>query len=204
MNRYCEETIKRIMKENDGFLRRANAQESGISASMFTRYVLSNGLERVSRGVYVSADSTIDDMFVLQKRYPKIIFSGISALYLLRLTDKIPCSIEFTVPKGYRVRKESIKVPFVCHIENRRDVFQTGNINVQTMFGNEVSCFGMEKQIVEMIRKRRDYDSETFIKGIKAFLGKENADMSFLFEYARMRNAENKVFDILEIMKYEN
>ncbi len=204
MNQNREGTIIKIMKEHNGFLQRSKAEENGISPSMFSRYVLSNGLEKVSPGVYASVDSVVDDMFILQKRYPKIIFSGMSALYLLRLTDKIPNNIEFTVPKGYRVRKESIKMPFVCHIENRQDVFQIGNVNVQTLFGNEVSCFGMEKQIVEMIRKRRDYDSETFIKGIKTFLCKKNTDMAFLFEYARMRNIENKVFAILEIMNYEN
>lgn len=58
--------------------------------------------------------------------------------------------------------------------------------------------------IVEIIRKRSDYDSETFIKIIKSFLKRKDKDINFLFESARLRKIEKKVFEILEIADYSN
>lgn len=49
-----------------------------------------------------------------------------------------------------------------------------------------------------------EYESELFLKAVKTFLKNKNKDMDFLFEYARMRKIEEKVYHILEIMNYEN
>ena len=71
------------------------------------------------------------------------------------------------------------------------------------MFDNNVCCFSKEKMIIEMIRKRDEYDSELFLKAVKTFLRKNDNDMDFLFEYAKLRNIEEKVYQVLEIMDYE-
>lgn len=196
--------IEKYIQENDGIFTRSDALKIGISSSSFAKYIHENEMLKVSAGIYAPYTSTIDEFSLLQKRYPKIIYSGMSALYLHRLTDKIIEDIEFTVPKGYRIRKETINQPFVFHIENNLNLFEIGNTYIQTMFGNKVLCYGAEKQIVEMIRKRNNYDSETFIKAIKTFLRRQDKNMTFLFEYAAMRKVENKVFETLELLNYEN
>lgn len=106
-------------------------------------------------------DDAVDDLFQLQKRYQRIVYSG--------LTDRIMNFIEFTLPKRYRVRKESVNPNAVCHIENNVELFNLGNVGARTMFGNEVICYSREKMIVEMIRKRDDYYSELFLKAVKTF-----------------------------------
>ncbi len=202
MAQSSEAILNKIIKENDGLLIREEAYKNGINSTSFSRYLHKNGLKKISSGIYGSDSSTVDELYILQRRYPKIVFSGMSALYLLELTDKIPESIEFTVPKGYRIRKETIQTPIDFHIENNVGLYEIGNTKAQTMFGNEVSCFGVEKQIIEMIRKRKDYDAETFIKAIKTFLARKNKDMGFLLEYAKKRKIEDKVFELLEILTY--
>lgn len=54
--------------------------------------------------------------------------------------------------------------------------------------------------IVEIIRKWFYYGGETFIKIIKSFLKRKDKDINFLFESARLRKIEKKVFEILEIV----
>ena len=54
--------------------------------------------------------------------------------------------------------------------------------------------------IVEIIRKQSYYGGETFIKIIKNFLKRKDKDINFLFESARLRKIEKKVFEILEIV----
>lgn len=197
------ETLERMIETGDGSISRKDAIANGIPPATFARYVSSKNLVRMSRGVYAK-DGAIDDLFQLQKRYPRIVYSGITALYLLGLTDRIPDSIEFTIPKGCRVRKDSIGPNAICHIENDVELFNMGNIISKTMFGNSVTCFSKEKMVVEMIRKRDDYDSELFLKAVRTFLKGRGKDMDFLFRYARMRKIEEKVYRILEAMDYED
>jgi hypothetical protein len=195
--------LARMMEAGDGSVSRKDAIANGVPPATFARYVSSNHLVKIRRGVYAK-DGAVDDLFQLQRRYPRIVYSGITSLYLLGLTDRIPESINFTIPKGYRVRKGSIEPNVSCHIENDIELFRMGNVNAETMFGNSVTCFSKEKMVVELIRKRDDYDSELFLKAMRAFLKGKEKDMDFLFKYARMRKVEEKVYWVLETMDYEN
>ena len=102
------------------------------------------------------------------------------------------------------MRKESIAPYAVCHIENNAELFAWGNVGAETMFGNTVTCFSKEKMIVGRIRKRKDYDSELFLKAVKTFLKGKDKDMDFLFPYAKKRKIEEKVYPMLEAMDYED
>ena len=193
-----------MMETGDGSISRKDALANGVPPATFARYVRLNQLAKIRRGVYAKTGGTVDDLYQFQRRYPKIVYSGITALYLLGLTDRIPDLMEFTVVKGYRVRKESVGSQAICHIENNAELFGMGNVNSKTIFGNIVTCFSKEKMVVEMIRKRDEYDSELFLKALKTFLKGTDKEMDFLFEYARMRKIEEKVYRILEAMDYEN
>ena len=197
------ETLEKMMETGDGSISRKDAIANGVPPAAFARYVSSKKLVRIRRGVYAK-NGAVDDLFQLQSRYPKIVYSGTTALYLLGLTDRIPDSIEFTIPKGCRLRKESIGPNVICHIENNVELFDLGNVSAETMFGNSVTCFSKEKMVVEMIRKRDDYDSELFLKAVKTFLKGKDKDMELLVKYARMRKMEEKVYRILEAMDYED
>ena len=196
--------LDKLMETGDGSISRKEALANGVPPATFTRHVRLNQLVKIRRGVYAKTEGAIDDLYQFQRRYPKIVYSGITALYLLGLTDRIPDVMEFTVVKGYRVRKESVGSQAICHIENNAELFGMGNVNSKTIFGNIVTCFSKEKMVVEMIRKRDEYDSELFLKALKTFLKGTDKHMDFLFEYARMRKIEEKVYRILEAMDYEN
>ena len=195
--------LDKLMETGDGSISRKDALANGVPPASFARYVRFHHLFRISQGVYAK-EGAVDELFQWQRRYPRIVYSGITALYLLGLTDRIPDSIDFTMPKGCRVRKESLGPRAVCHIENNVELFAWGNVSAETTFGNTVTCFSKEKMIVEMIRERNDYDSELFLKAVKTFLKGKDKDMDFLFQYARMRKIEEKVYQVLEAIDYEN
>lgn len=196
--------LDKLMEIGDGSISRKDALANDVPPATFTRYVRLNQLVKIRRGVYAKTEGAVDDLYQFQRRYPKIVYSGITALYLLGLTDRIPDLMEFTVVKGYRVRKESVGSQAICHIENNAELFGMGNVNSKTIFGNTVTCFSKEKMVVEMIQKRDEYDSELFLKALKTFLKGTDKHMDFLFEYARMRKIEEKAYRILEVMDYEN
>lgn len=72
-------------------------------------------LNRIDRGIDLSDNGVYDDHFILQAKYPKIIFSYETALSLLNLTDKIPEIIEVIVNHHYKFndKPSNINVNFV-------------------------------------------------------------------------------------------
>ena len=108
--------LERVMETGDGSISRKDALANGVPPATFARYVRSHHLFRISQGVYAK-EGAVDELFQWQRRYPRMVYSGITALYLLGLTDRTPASIDFTMPKGCRVRKESIAPYAVCHIK---------------------------------------------------------------------------------------
>lgn len=51
------------------------------------KFVKEGKLEKVNRGVYISAGTIEDEMYYMQYKYPKIIYSHETALFLHGLTD---------------------------------------------------------------------------------------------------------------------
>lgn len=196
--------LKNIMASGDGTISRKEALRNNVPPATFARFVHTNNLVKLGQGIYAKPECTFDELFLLQRKYPRIVFSGITALSLLGLTDRLYEKIEFTIDKKYRVRKESIGGNTICHIENNTELFNYANTNVKTQFGNTVKCFSKEKIIVEMIRKRDDYDSELFLKALKTFFHKKDKNMDLLLMYARKRKIEEKVYRVLELLDYEN
>ena len=71
-----------------------------FSKTYLSKYVKENGYERVAHGIYAAPDIWPDELYLLQKMNPKIIFSGETALYIHGLTDREYSRIEVTVPSG--------------------------------------------------------------------------------------------------------
>lgn len=64
-------------------------------------------------------------------------YFGITALSILGLTDRISESIEFTIPKGSRVRKENVGYNAICLIENNIKLFELAKL-IPICEGSEV------------------------------------------------------------------
>lgn len=75
--------IERIFKEKN-YITRKDIDSYNIPSWFLTDFVRKNGLIKIAPGIYAGADFIIDDYFLLQKRYPKYVFSGISSLYRKR------------------------------------------------------------------------------------------------------------------------
>lgn len=193
-----------ILIKNDGIITRNDIKKFSISSSYFSKFIKENNLLKIKEGEYVTEDFVIDDYYLLQKRYPKAIYSGYSALYLNKLIDRIPDYLEVTMLKGNNIRKDSFNFEIKIHIENNDEIFNIGNCYIKDDFGNDILTFSKEKIIVEMIRKKDSYDSEIYIKTLKNYLSSKDKNLEFLFKYARERKIENKVYDIMELLAYEN
>lgn len=199
MKKY-EEKMNEILVHNNGIISRKEVIEKGIASNYFTKFIKEKKLTKINKSEYIDESYFKDNHFLLQRRFPKVVFSGYSALYFHKLIDFIPGNIEITIPKNYRIKKEFLNLDVKIHIENNEEVFNLGNVYIINEYGNELFMYSKEKVIVEMIRKKEKYDENCYIKALKNFLNSKDKDFELLFKYARVRNIEKKVYEIFELL----
>lgn len=190
--------IEQIFKNNDGFITRENVDNANIPSWFLSDFVKKNNLNKIAPGFYADDSYIADEYFILQRRYPKYIFSGISALYLLGLTNRIPTDIEVVAPQGYNPTRKRIDSLTIHRLSNI-DIYKLGVKETKTIFGNIVRTYDEERTICDLIKNRNKYDSELFIKAIRSYLKKIN-NQSKLFKYAKILGVENKVFEVMEVV----
>src|ERR1700690_3072035 len=87
-----------LLNKQNGILFTSDLAKYGIPRTYLSILEKSGEIQRVSRGVYSSAGSIVDEMLSLQMRYKNVIFSHETALYLWDLTDRTPLYYSVTVP----------------------------------------------------------------------------------------------------------
>lgn len=196
------EAIKKILERNHGLITRKEIDEENIPSWFLTDFVKRIGLSKIAPGLYASDDYAADEYLILQRRYPKYVFSGMSALYLHHLTDKIPEDICISCPQGYHPSRKIIPNLVIAQISNQ-NLYLLGIADVETMFGNKVRAYDRERTICDLIKHRDKYDGETFVKAVRAYAN-DSPDQRKLFRYAKEMKIEKKVFEIMEIIANED
>ena len=190
--------LEMIFKTNDGYITREDVDNANIPSWFLSDFVKKNNLNKIAPGFYADDSYIVDNYYILQRRYPKYIFAGLSALYLLGLTDKIPTDIEVSAPQNYHPSRKKID-SLIVHKLSNANVYELGMKEVKTMFGNIVRTYDEERTICDVIKRRDKYDGETFIKAIKFYVRAIN-NQSKLFKYARELGIEKKVYEVMEVV----
>lgn len=190
------ELIEKLDK--DGYLFTADVVNAGISKTWLAQYVRDKGYERVAQGIYISPDVWPDDLFIINRAYPNIIFSGETALYLHLLVDREYSNITVSVPasfSGQRLRERGI----IIHRE-RDALHGLGKTQVVTNYGHLVNVYSMERSICDMVKYRKNYDVQTYQTALKEFFRNGNVDYSKLLEYATALNVKHDIKKYMEVM----
>ena len=154
--------------------------------------------ERASHGIYCSSEVWKDDMYLLQLRCPKIIFSHDTALFLLDMTDQEPLHYTITVKSGYNathLREEGIKVYSI-----KKEIFELGTIKVKTPFGNEVLIYNPERTVCDMIRSRSQIEIQVFQDAMKRYIKRKDKNLHLLMEYAKKLRVNHLLSKYLEVL----
>lgn len=141
-----KDILMRLSEKNNGYLFTAEVLQNGISKTYLAKFVKENEYERVAYGIYSAPDIWPDELFILQKTNPRIIFSGETALYIHGLTDREYSKIEVTVPQGYNavhLRKKNI-----CVRSMRDKLYELGKSMAESIYGNPIIVYDKERTIV--------------------------------------------------------
>lgn len=194
---YIDE-LEKIIKKNHGTILTSELKQFGIPRTYLKKLVSEGKLERVQRGVYVDLDSIEDEMFYMQKKYPELVYSHETALYLHGLTDRTPFEYTATVSSGYKV-VENISSRFKIYYV-KKELHKLGVEKKATIFGNTIETYDVERTICDIVRSRSRIDLQIFNDAIKRYTKLKSADFTLLGEYAKKLNVSKIVTNYMEVL----
>lgn len=168
--------------------------ENNIPTTYLTRLVNKGTIERVSRGVYIDVNYLEDEFYVISLKYPKLIFSRRTALYLNNMSNRSIDKIEANSTRNYF--NENIKNIKIYRVN--KEIYETGITDVITPFGNIVKTYNMERCICDLYLLD-EYDIEQRKYAIDYYLTKK-VNLERLYKYANKFGIYDKMLGIFEVL----
>ena len=194
---YAEQILK-IAYENNGIVTSAKVTNTGINRQYLKILVNKGLLERSGRGVYIIPANFDDEMFNLQARFKRGIFSHETALFLLDLTDRTPNKYSMTFPLEYNtsiLKSENIK-----YYRVKEDLYELGVITKKSPGGNEVRLYSVERTLCDILKGRSRIDIQIVTEAFKRYAKLDNKDIPLISRYAKLLRIEKKLRSYLEVL----
>ena len=100
-----EKLKEMIDRSKNGIITTKDITRIGIHRENLRPLVRDSFLIPYCRGVYIKKDTWEDDLFLLQQKYKKGIYSYETALYLLNFSNSAPIQYSMTFQKGFLTAK---------------------------------------------------------------------------------------------------
>ena len=190
--------IEKLIEQNKGILFTSDLVKLNIPRIYLSKLVDDGKLERVNRGVYIASGEIDDEMYYMQVKYPKLIYSHETALYMHGLSDRTPFEYSATVPSSYKVVKNISKNNKIYYIKT--ELHPLGIMAKKTSFGNDVNLYNVERTICDIVRSRNKIDIQIFNDALKRYSKLKTADLILLGEYAKKFNVEKVLKRYMEVL----
>lgn len=192
------EKLEKLIQKQHGTVLSSDLDLYEIPRTYLQMMVADGKLERVDRGIYVSTDAIEDEMYSMQTKYPKLIYSHETALYLHGLSDRTPFEYSASVPSGYKVvgsMAERFKIYYI-----KKELHELGLETMKSSHGNPIRAYDVERTVCDLIRSRSRIDVQILNDALKRFVQLKSADHSILLEYARKLKVESVLKSYLEVL----
>lgn len=196
------------MKETDMIIEMAEKNNGTVTAAMVTeagfsranlKYLTDNGkLERTGRGVYVLPHIFEDEIYAMQCRFKRGVFSCETALFLWDLTDRTPNRYSMTFPHSYNpssAKTQNIKCT-VC-VES---LFEIGMTEIKTPGQNIVKVYNKERTLCDLLKKGNKIEAQLVTEAFKRYVKLPDKNIALLSEYSKIFKVSDKVRSYLEVL----
>ncbi|MDD4041856.1 MAG: type IV toxin-antitoxin system AbiEi family antitoxin domain-containing protein [Mesotoga sp.] len=192
------ERILDIARKNNGIVTSRQVTTAGINRQYLRVLVDKGFLERSERGVYIIPTILDDEMFNLQNRYRRGIFSHGTALFLLDLTDRTPIKYSMTFPIGYNT--SNLKTENVEYYRVIDGLYELGITTKRTPNGNEVRVYNAERTLCDTLKGRSNTDIQIISEAFKRYTKLPSRDIPMISKYAKLMRVEKKLRAYLEVL----
>lgn len=193
-----KKTIKELLKTSmDGTITAEQVTAAGLHRSVLQELVDNGELYRFGRGLYVRSNAWEDDLYLLQRKYGRGIYSHDTALYLLGYSDRTPIQYTMTFPKGYNspsLKQENILIKRVVP-EN----YSLGVIEINSPCGNPLRIYDLERTLCDILRGSGS-DIQIITGAMKRYAASKEKDIHKLLQYADQLRVKPKVLRYMEVL----
>ncbi len=193
-----EAEILYIAETQQGIITSTQVTEAGIPRRCLTSMVRSGLLVRVERGVYTLPETWEDELFILQWRFSRGIFSHETALYLHAMTDRTPSRYTMTFPFGYNP-VNVIKRGVLAKVANE-ETYPLGIMTLASPSGNSLKVYDIERTLCDMVRTRHKADIQVVNQAMRMYAGSREKDIGRLMDYAQRLLVKQKILTYLDIL----
>lgn len=190
--------LEKLIEQQKGTVLSTDLDFYQIPRTYLQVMVAEGKLERVNRGVYVATDSIQDEMYSMQTKYPRLIYSHETALYLHALSDRTPFEYSASVPSGYKVVSlvaERFKIYYI-----KKELHELGLETLESFQGNPIKVYNIERTICDLVRSRNRIDVQIFNEAMKRFVNLKSTDYSKLMTYAKKMKIDSIMKKYLELL----
>lgn len=193
-----KDTIKDLLEAStDGTITAEQVTAAGLHRSVLQELVDNGELYRYGRGLYVRSNVWEDDLYLLQRKYGRGIYSHDTALYLLGYSDRTPIQYTMTFPKGYNtpsLKQESILIKRVVP-EN----YSLGVIEISSPCGNPLRIYDLERTLCDILRGSGS-DIQIITGAMKRYAASKDKDIHKLLQYSDQLRVKSKVQRYMEVL----
>ena len=130
------------------------------------------------------------------------VFSHETALYLLGLSEREPTQYSLTLRAGTNssgLAKQGFKVYKV-----KQEHFGEGVIKTVSPSGHELRVYNLERTICDLLRSRRNVESQELQAAIKGYVGLKSKNIPLLMRYAKSFSIEKIIRQYLGLRVQKN
>lgn len=193
-----ETEILHMAETQHGIVTSTQVTEAGIPRRCLTSMVHSGLLVRVERGVYTLPETWEDELYILQSRFSRGIFSHETALYLHAMTNRTPLRYTMTFPFGYNpgnVLKRGVVAKVTCE-----ETYPLGIMTLPSPSGNALKVYNIERTLCDMVKIRHKADIQVVNKAMRMYAGSRDKDIARLMDYAHRLRVKSKILTYMEIL----
>lgn len=192
------EKLEKLIRKQHGTVLSSDLDLYDIPRIYLQMMVSEGKLERVERGIYVSIDSIEDELFSMQTKYPKLIYSHETALYFHGLSDRTPFEYSASVPSGYKVVGSVANRFKIYYI--KKELHELGVEMIKSSHGNPIRIYNVERTLCDLIRSRNRIDIQILNDALNRFVKLKSMDNLILMDYAKKLKVESVLKRYLEVL----
>jgi len=192
------EKITEMLAKNNGIITAAQITEANIPRHYLKKMLDLELLTKVDRGIYIKPDMWEDEMYILQYKYSRGVFSYETALYIHGLTDRTPMKYTMTFPYGYHVH--SIKEENVKIKKSIKDLYELGLTNGVSPCGNPIRLYDVERTLCDIVKGNNTCDIQIINQAMKQYAKMPGKNIAQLFDYAEKVRVKPKILNYMEVL----
>lgn len=192
-----EKMTELLKYSGDGTITTEEVTAAGLHRGVLKNMVDAGKLTRYSRGLYVCNDFWEDELYLLQKKYSRGIFSHDTALYLLGYSDRTPVRYTMTFPKGYN--SQSLKQENLSIMRVVPENYSMGIISIDSPCGNPINVYDLERTLCDILRGSGS-DIQIVTAAMKRYTASKEKDIHKLMKYAEQLRVKSKVLRYMEVL----